>query len=408
MEHSQNKILIVEDERIVAEDLRLLLRGLGYVVTGACASGPAAIESALQNPPDAILMDINLEGTMDGIETALSIQSIRSIPVIFLTAYADEATLERASGVARYGYVMKPFEEREIFLSVEIAIHKHANEEAVLNGASDASVSIRATGSVPDYPRRITSLPMSTDDVARRQSEMKIRQYGKELRELIRHKDRLFGILSEDRASPKNMLLHYCERLLAAIPEGQQGNPVHESIAPSAVDGVWSDPEEDSASRYISLMRENILTSVIIQEVVSWLHVVFQTKDIRFKLPSEAFRIHTNLNLFRFVLRHTMLTGCEMAPTGSTIELQLRVVDDAVEFAVRHPFTPATREHVDAGFVPRQQTTSHTSDLVLQQYPALARSGQIMHRIGGMFNIEEAAGNTLRILFSLPLTDPES
>ena len=94
------RILIVEDERLIALDLQRRLTRLGYTVIGIMASGPQAIAAADQLQPDLVLMDIRLQGEMDGIDAALHIQTDRPIPVIYLTAYVDEATVQRAQATS--------------------------------------------------------------------------------------------------------------------------------------------------------------------------------------------------------------------------------------------------------------------------------------------------------------------
>ncbi|PKL63947.1 MAG: hypothetical protein CVV32_10970 [Methanomicrobiales archaeon HGW-Methanomicrobiales-3] len=122
-------IFIVEDELIEAEDIRQTLEKLGYHVSGICRSGESALRTVTKTRPDLILMDIHLAGTMDGIDTAEQIHTLYTIPVIFLTAHADEASLERAKVTEPYGYVLKPFDERELYSSIEMALYKHRMEE---------------------------------------------------------------------------------------------------------------------------------------------------------------------------------------------------------------------------------------------------------------------------------------
>lgn len=121
-------ILIVEDERIVALDIKSSLESLGYTVTGIVASGEAALAKVAESQPDLVLMDINLKGDMDGVETAEQIRAHFSIPVIYLTAYADNNTLQRAKLTEPFGYILKPFEEKELNISIEMALYKHQKE----------------------------------------------------------------------------------------------------------------------------------------------------------------------------------------------------------------------------------------------------------------------------------------
>ncbi len=118
------RILIVEDEAIVAMDIRHRLEKLGYVPVRSVASGEEAVEAAAELDPDLILMDIQLAGAMDGIEAAGFIRERGGTPVIFLTAYSDRASLERAKVADAFGYVLKPFEERELGIAIEMALYK--------------------------------------------------------------------------------------------------------------------------------------------------------------------------------------------------------------------------------------------------------------------------------------------
>ncbi len=123
------KILIVEDEGIVARETEYRLKDLGYIVCGLAASGAEAIKKAEKARPDVVLMDIMLKGEMDGIDAAEQIHSKLSVPVVYVTAHADETTLQRAKRTEPMGYLLKPFNERELHAAIEIAIYKHTTEK---------------------------------------------------------------------------------------------------------------------------------------------------------------------------------------------------------------------------------------------------------------------------------------
>ncbi|MCK4263781.1 MAG: response regulator, partial [Candidatus Aminicenantes bacterium] len=125
---NKKQILIVEDERIVASDIRQSLLRLGYAVPAIISFAEEAIIKAEEIHPDLVMMDIVLKGKMDGIEAAAAIQSRFNIPVVYLTAHTDNNTLERAKRTEPFGYIHKPFEERELFTTIEIAIIKHKTE----------------------------------------------------------------------------------------------------------------------------------------------------------------------------------------------------------------------------------------------------------------------------------------
>lgn len=119
------KVLVVEDEGIIAKDLKHSLLNCGYTVIGTESNGEDAIQRAAENPPDVVLMDICLDGPMDGITAAQAITRQRDIPIIYLTAYADEGTLGRAKLTHPFGYLLKPFTQRELYATIEMALSLH-------------------------------------------------------------------------------------------------------------------------------------------------------------------------------------------------------------------------------------------------------------------------------------------
>jgi diguanylate cyclase (GGDEF)-like protein/PAS domain S-box-containing protein len=124
-------LMLVEDERIVAFDLKRQLQGFGYNVESVVASGEQAIIRAAENKPDLVLMDIHLEGHMDGIEAAATIRAHHQIPVVFLTAYAEDDTLRRALESRPFGYLIKPCEGRELHATIQMALARREEEVAV-------------------------------------------------------------------------------------------------------------------------------------------------------------------------------------------------------------------------------------------------------------------------------------
>lgn len=120
------RILIVEDERIVAKGLMRTLENLGYRVAAIVASGEGAVQAAEEVWPDLVLMDIMLEGTMNGIEAAGRIHTLFRIPVVYLSAHADKKQLEQAKETQPYGYLSKPFTQHELAGTIEMALHKHS------------------------------------------------------------------------------------------------------------------------------------------------------------------------------------------------------------------------------------------------------------------------------------------
>ncbi len=153
---AQQKILIVEDEPIVAQDLTRILTKLGYGIIGPCSTASEAIALVLAENPDAALIDIHLFGDKDGVDAALTINELNPLPVIFITAFADSETIKRATLAFPYGYLVKPFDDHQIHIALEIALHKfkfdselRKNEERfrkLVSNSSDITTILNTSG----------------------------------------------------------------------------------------------------------------------------------------------------------------------------------------------------------------------------------------------------------------------
>lgn len=142
----QERILIVEDERIIALDLRRRLERFGYSVVGMASDANTAVKLAASELPDLVLMDIMLQNNTDGVEAATVIREAHRIPVVFLTAYADDATIQRAKAAQPVGYVLKPFKERELQTTIDIGLYKSRVERELLRQERLFSSILRSAG----------------------------------------------------------------------------------------------------------------------------------------------------------------------------------------------------------------------------------------------------------------------
>jgi len=196
----KTKILVVEDEAIIAKNLQRQLVNYGYVVPYVEATGEGAVSRVSEEGFDLVLMDIVLMGEMDGIEAGGQIRSRFDVPVIYLTAYADETILERAKITEPFGYIVKPFEDRELHSSIQMALYKHEMEKklresrkwltAVLNSIGDAVIATDTNGTV-----------LFINPVAEKLTGWKEHDStGKSLREI-------FNVISEDTRRPAEDLV---------------------------------------------------------------------------------------------------------------------------------------------------------------------------------------------------------
>jgi PAS domain S-box-containing protein len=140
------RVLIVEDERVVARHIQTRLAHLGYDTVGITGSGEEAVRLAAELRPDLVLMDIRLDGPMDGVAAAQQIRDRSQVPVVYLTAYADDDTLRRARVTEPFGYVLKPFDERELRTAVEMALYKHQAERRLRDSERRYAVTLSSIG----------------------------------------------------------------------------------------------------------------------------------------------------------------------------------------------------------------------------------------------------------------------
>src|SRR5437867_11690280 len=166
--HKKANILVVEDEAIVRADMEDYLRSFGYRIVASVGSGEEAKRLAAKLKPDLVLMDIMLAGKMDGVQAGKHIQTKLGIPVVFVTAHGDEHTLERAKLNAPFGYVLKPFNDRELRTAIEIALFRHRTEEelrrlqhwlkAILDNMAEAVVVTDKWGFITLFNERAAAL----------------------------------------------------------------------------------------------------------------------------------------------------------------------------------------------------------------------------------------------------------
>ena len=151
MSNKKAKILIVEDEGIIANDLKVSLVALGYDVVSAASSGRSAINLAKKFSPELVIMDIELKGDMDGIDAASFINSKYDIPIIFLTAHSEENILEKAKNANPFAYILKPFDEKGLRSTIEVALHKIRQEKKSIADNKSTSLSSRVKSNIRDF-----------------------------------------------------------------------------------------------------------------------------------------------------------------------------------------------------------------------------------------------------------------
>jgi PAS domain S-box-containing protein len=200
-ENNKARIMVVEDEGIIAQDIKNCLENLGYIVPDVVYTGTEAIEKAAVLQPDLILMDIVLKGDIDGIETASEIRKRLNIPIVYLTAYEDDKTLKRARVTQPEAYILKPFEERYLRSSIEMALYKHKMESRLRENQQWLGAILRSVGEgvvVTDVESNLTFM----NPIAEFLTGYTVRDaMGKNLNEILKITDETTGETAEDIVS---------------------------------------------------------------------------------------------------------------------------------------------------------------------------------------------------------------
>ncbi len=294
----KTKILVVEDELLVAEDLKYRLSSLGYQVVGVASSGKAAIAKAVELKPDLILMDIKLQGEMDGIEAAGKIKLHQNIPVIFLTAYSDDATLKRAKITEPFGFLIKPYEDRELQINIEVGLFRY-------------------------------------------QSEEKIKAINEQLKEINNHKDKMFSIISHDLRGPFHGLLGFIDILKEDI----------DSLSKAEIFEVVN--KIDSSAKKVFMLLENLLQwsrihngkleykpgkinlNEITKHSISLLssNVLVKNINILNNIGEELFA-EADYNMLLSAIENILTNAIKFTPKDGKISIEASQINGAVKYSI--------------------------------------------------------------------------
>ena len=272
-----NRIMLVEDETVVAADIQECVKGLGYEVVGSAATGTEALRLAVNTMPDLVLMDIKLKGVVDGIEVAGALRDQLKIPVVYLTAHADAEILERAKRTAPSGYVLKPFDDRTLRTAIEMAFDRDRRERQLVEGGARLAAAI---GSVDEA----VILTQESGRIALLNRRAEVLTGWKQEEALGKPVDEVFTVLNTRTGAPQPLPAGRVVREGAAICLGddvlllnRQGarTPIQGSARPVRDDGnaavgvclwfralgqrtadePWGTPEHGSATRLEILGR---------------------------------------------------------------------------------------------------------------------------------------------------------
>ncbi len=231
---NQAKILVVEDEKIVALDLKSRLTNMGYEVLALVSTGEAALDLVTKGPPDLVLMDVRLEGQIDGVDAGQQIKEQFQVPVIYLTAYADEMTVQRAKLTEPFGYLLKPFDDRGLYTAIEIALYKHRMEQKLKTQERWLAATLRSIGDgviTVDPENRVTFMnPLAERLTGWDLSEAQGRELA-EVFEVITTETTANGVNSVIKTVQGNHIVNLSQQSLLVARNGEI-TPIDRSKAP--------------------------------------------------------------------------------------------------------------------------------------------------------------------------------
>ncbi len=230
--------MIVEDEEIVAADIQMSVEKMGYSVCATASSGIEAIKKANLTRPDLILMDIVLKGVMDGIEAATEIKTLYKIPVVYLTAFGEDSILKRAKIAEPYGYILKPFRDKDLQIVIEISIYKKQAEARIKKIENWLATILKSIGDAviaSDKERRITFMNSVAEKLTGWNKEDAL---GKKLTEVLNIKDQNLDDLEKylvEKVITEGLIINLIEDRLLIAKDGTELS-ISDSIAPIKYD----------------------------------------------------------------------------------------------------------------------------------------------------------------------------
>jgi len=336
------RILVVDDEIIIARNLQQLLQSIGHTVLEVACTGEDAIEKSALVKPDLIFMDIRLAGKMDGIEAAQEIYKRFAIPVIFVTAYADEATLDRAKGLAPYGYLVKPVSERDIKIITDIAVGRHRAEKKLkqISGKLEALVQERTA----EIAKKVDELSLANADL-----------------------ERFAYVASHDLQEPLRMVSNYCQLLIDEEDKNLSSDgkeylrfAVEGSVRMKAI--VDDLLEYSRVGHMVVEGREPVDFNEVIHIVINILgktvaeaKAVFRYED----LPT----VYANKNMCIRLMQNLISNSLKFRKRNESCEIDVRATkkDEVVQFSVADKGIGIEPTHFEKVFVIFQRLHSRES-----------------------------------------------
>lgn len=369
---SDVKILIVEDEAIVAEDIATRLEKMGYVVADIVASGEDAIAAATTTYPNLVLMDVMLQGEIDGIEAAQQIRNEQGIPVVYLTAYGDENTLQRAKVTGPFGYILKPFKEQELRASIEIALSRHQAEVEVQKALATAETlrqEAQEISALKSEYLSIASHEFRTPLCVIKYSALLLQDYGHKWSEEKRHQH-----LQRIQAAADNM-----NQVLEDVLTLGQADSGKLQCTPAPLDIV------------------NFCKNLI--EALQW--NAGEQYTLNFSTFGNCATVCLDEKLLWHLLNNLLSNAIKYSPQGGTISLTLSCTLKSVCFQVQDRGIGIPPEYLNRLFEPFQRAANVGKIPGTGLGLAIAKRSVELH--GGRISVESEVGQGTTFTVSLPV-----
>ncbi len=374
MEERKAKILIVEDESIVAFDLKRMLLNLNYDVLDIVASGEKAIKQAIADKPDLIIMDIMLNGPITGVEAAARIKGIMNVPVIYLTAYADTETLKSAKVTEPYGYILKPFEEKVLLSTIEMAIYKNKMEEKLIA------------------------------------SEKKYRLLAKELEDLNEKKDQFYRIISFNLRDPLDSVIGFSEILKNEYKE----------LSPEDIELYISSLHFSSKQIYsllnnliqfsriqikdIDFNPQNLSLHNIVQDNISILKSIMDKKLIKIvNYVNKEVLVYADHNMLNSIFLNILTNAIKYSDINGIIEVSANKDDGFVKISIEDKGIGMDNESLNKLFVLDVKKITQGTNNEMGTGLGLLLTKEFVEKNEGKIEVRSEINKGTSIIFTLPL-----
>jgi signal transduction histidine kinase len=307
----RERIMIVEDERIIAFDLQKCLENSGYTVAAIAATGEQAITIAAEIHPDLVLMDVMLKGKMSGIDAAAEISSRLNIPIVYLTAYSDAANLQKAKMTQPFGYIVKPFVESQLITTIEIALSKHQTELVIRKALEQEKEKIKIKSNFVSIVSHEFRNPLSNISTC---TDL-LMNYGHKLTDAKKNE-----YMSHIQTSVKHL-----DDLLSDVLLMSKAEVVTCQFKPAPLD------LENFAKNLVAQMQ---LNASQMHNITLTIHSGATPGNLSF-LPQKKQFPYLDEKLLRHILTNLLSNAIKYSPQGGTVSLEIFCLSGEVIFRIQ-------------------------------------------------------------------------